>query len=223
MDHALAVDHGNVLDPGADADQQLHAGDRGSAGAEADDLRLFQLLAGDFQGVDHAGRGDDGGTVLVIVEHRNVALLDQGTFDLKALGRLDVFQVDATEGDGDAFNGVNESLWAFRIDFDVEYVDTSETLEQNTLAFHHWLGSQWAEVTQTEDGSAIGNHRNQVAFAGVFVSQLWITANFAHRLCNTWAVGQGEVTGGGSGLGEFNAQFPRTRLSVIFESGGFQV
>ena len=50
-----------------------------------------------------------------------------------------------------------------------------------------------------------------------------ITADFTHGLSNTWAVGQGEVTGGGCGLGEFDAQFPRTRLSVIFESGGFQV
>ena len=112
---------------------------------------------------------------------------------------------------------------AFRFDFDVEHVNTSETLEQNALAFHDRLGSQWAEVTQTEDGGAIGNHRNQVAFTGVFVSQLWITADFTHGLSNTWAVGQGEVTGGGSGFGEFDAQFPRTRLSVVFESGGFQV
>src|SRR5690606_29633610 len=106
---------------------------------------------------------------------------------------LDVFEVDTAEGDRDAANGIDERLRALRLDFDVEYVDTSETLEQNALAFHDRLGSQWAEVTQTEDGGAIGNHRNQVAFAGVFVGQLRITADFTHRLCNTWAVGQGEV------------------------------
>ncbi|MNS45898.1 hypothetical protein D3C72_783780 [compost metagenome] len=223
VDHAAAVDHVDVLDLGTHAHQQLHAGDGGSAGTQADDLGVFQLLAGDFQGVDHAGRGHDGGTVLVIVEYRDVALFDQGALDFEALRRLDVFEVDATEGDRDAANGVDERLRAFRFHFDVEHVDTGETLEQNTLAFHDRLGSQWAEVTQTEDGGAIGNHRNQVAFAGVFVSQLWITADFTHGLSNTWAVGQGEVTGGGGGLGEFDAQFPRTRLSVIFESGGFQV
>jgi len=186
-------------------------------------LASSSFFASDFQGVDHAGGGNDRGAVLVIVEHWNVALLDQGAFDFEALRRLDVFEVDATEGNRDAANGVDESLWAFRFDFDVEYVDTGETLEQNALAFHDRLGSQWTEVTQTEDGGAIGNHCNKVALAGVFVGQLRITADFTHRFCNAWAVGQGEITGGGGGLGELDAQFPRTRLSVIFESGGFQV
>ncbi|MCY1412906.1 hypothetical protein D9M71_283250 [compost metagenome] len=223
VDHAGAVNHEDVLDASAHAHQQLHAGDGSGTGAQADDFRVRQGFAGDFQGVDHAGRGDDGGTVLVIVEHRNVALLDQGTFDLKALGRLDVFQVDATEGDGDAFNGVNESLWAFRIDFDVEYVDTSETLEQNTLAFHHWLGSQWAQVTQAKNRGAVGNHCYQVALAGVLVGQFRVASDFAHRFGYARAVGQRQVACGGGGFGELYAQFPRTRLSMVFESGSFQI
>ncbi|MNM45444.1 hypothetical protein D3C81_563670 [compost metagenome] len=112
VDHAGAVDHVDVLDLGTHADQQLHARDGGSAGTQADDLGVFQLLAGDFQGVDHAGGGDDRGAVLVIVEDRDVALLDQGALDLEALWRLDVFEVDATEGDRNAANGVDESLRA---------------------------------------------------------------------------------------------------------------
>ena len=38
MDYPFAVDHKDVLDLGAHADQQLHAGDSRSTGAEADDL-----------------------------------------------------------------------------------------------------------------------------------------------------------------------------------------
>ena len=63
-------------------------GDGGSAGAEADDLRFFQLLAGQFQRVEHARRGHNGGAVLVIVEHRDVALFDQRALDLETLGSL---------------------------------------------------------------------------------------------------------------------------------------
>lgn len=150
VDDTAAVDHEDVFDLATHAHQQLHAGDGGSTGTQADDLGVFELFAGDFQGVDHAGRGNDGGTVLVIVEHRDVALFNQGALDLEALWRLDVFKVDATEGDRDAADSVDERLWAFRFDFDVEHVNTRETLEQNTLAFHDRLGSQWAEVTQTE-------------------------------------------------------------------------
>src|SRR5690606_24838219 len=70
VDHALAVDHEDVLHLGAHADQELHAGGGGGTGAQADDLRLFQGLAGDFQRVEHARGGNDGGTVLVVMEHR---------------------------------------------------------------------------------------------------------------------------------------------------------
>src|SRR5690606_453473 len=122
VDHALAVDHEDVLDLRAHAHQQLHAGDGGGTGTEADDPGLLEGLAGDLQGIEHARGGHDGGTVLVIMEDRNVALFDQRALDLEALGRLDVFQIDATEGDGDALDGVDEGLRTFRIDFDVEHV-----------------------------------------------------------------------------------------------------
>src|SRR3546814_11020729 len=42
---------------------------------------------------------DDRGAVLVVVEHRDVHALAQRGLDLEALRRLDVFQVDAAEGD----------------------------------------------------------------------------------------------------------------------------
>src|SRR5690606_2861229 len=162
-------DHEDVLDLGAHADQQLHAGGRGGAGAQADDLRLFQGLAGDFQRVEHARGGDDGGAVLVVVEDRDVALLDQRALDLEALGRLDVFQVDAAEGDGDALDGVDEGLRAFGVHLDVEHVDAGEALEQYPLAFHDRLGGQRTQVAQAENGGAIGNHSHQVALAGVAI------------------------------------------------------
>ncbi|VVN49397.1 hypothetical protein PS639_06362 [Pseudomonas fluorescens] len=223
VDHAGAVDHVDVFDAGAHAHQQFHAGDGGSTGAQADDPGVSQGFASDFQGVDHAGRGNDRGAVLVIVEDRNVALFDQGAFDLKALGGLDVFQVDATKGDGDALDGVDEGLRAFGVDFDIEYVDAGEALEQHAFAFHYRFGSQWAEVTQAKNGGAIGNDCNQVALAGVFVSQLRIAGDFAYWFGYAGAVGQRQVAGGSGGLGELDTQLPWTRMGVIFESGSFQI
>jgi hypothetical protein len=85
VDHTGAVDHVDVFDGCAHAHQQFHAGDGGSTGAQANDLGIRQGFASDFQGVDHASRGHDRGAVLVIVEYRDIALLDQSTFDLKAL------------------------------------------------------------------------------------------------------------------------------------------
>src|SRR5690606_13271270 len=129
VDDTLAVNHGNVLDRRPETDQQLHAGNGSRTGAQTYDPGIFQLLVRQLQGVDHRGRGDNGSAVLIVVEHRNVALLDQRTLDLEALGRLDILEVDAAEGAGNALDGINEGLRALRLDFDIEHVDTGEALE----------------------------------------------------------------------------------------------
>ncbi|MNP00035.1 hypothetical protein D3C76_918190 [compost metagenome] len=161
--------------------------------------------------------------MLVIVEHRDVALFDQRTLDLEALRRLDVFQVDATEGDGNAFDGIDEGLRAFRVDFDVEHVDTGEALEQHALAFHDRLGGQRAEVAQAEDRGTVGNYCNQVALAGVAVGQLGIARDLAYRLGDTRAVRQRQVAGGYGRLGQLDAEFSGAGLSVVFESSCLQI
>src|SRR5471032_2150851 len=118
---------------------------------------------------------------------------------------------------------VSMKAWAFGVDFDIEYVNASKTLEQNALTFHHWLGSQWTEVTQAKNGSAIGDDGYQIALAGVLVGKLRITGNFAHRFGHAWAVSQGQIAGCRGRFGEFYAQFPRARIGVIVESGSFQI
>ena len=40
-------------------------------------LMCVDLLAGDFQGIEQAGAGDDGGAVLVVVEDRDLHGLPQ--------------------------------------------------------------------------------------------------------------------------------------------------
>ena len=60
-------------------------------------LRLGHVAVGQVQRVDQAGGGDDRRAVLVVVEHRDVHQLAQALLDDEALGRLDVFEVDAAE------------------------------------------------------------------------------------------------------------------------------
>ena len=60
-----------------------------AAPAPMQTMRLVPIsLALHFQRVEQPGGGDDGGTVLVIVEHRDVAAGDQRLFNLEALGAL---------------------------------------------------------------------------------------------------------------------------------------
>src|SRR5690606_15386476 len=141
--------------------------------------------------------GDNGGAMLVVMEYRNIALLNQRALNIEALRCLDIFQVDTAKGTGDALDSINERLRTFRHDFDIENVNTSETLEQHALAFHDRLGSLRAQVTQTENGRTIGDDGHQVALAGVFVGVVRILSDFAHGLSDTRAVGQRQVARSG--------------------------
>ncbi len=223
MDNTLTVDHVDIFDLGTHIDQQLHAGTGSSTGTQTHDLRIRQFLAGQLQCVDHAGSGYDRCTVLVIVENRNLAALDQYAFDLEALWRLDVFKVDATEGFGNARNSIDERLRAFCIDFDIDGVNTGKTLEQQRLAFHDRLGGQRSQITQPQNGGTVGNNSNQVAFGGVTVSRIRVLRDFTHRLGHTRRVGQRKVAGSLSGGGKLYTDLTRTRELVVIEGGLFKI
>src|SRR5690606_17912246 len=81
--HAGTADRVDVFDVDAHHLQHFRAEDGGSAGAQADELGFRQGFAADCQRVDHAGFGNDRGAVLVIMEYRDVALLDQSGLELK--------------------------------------------------------------------------------------------------------------------------------------------
>ena len=59
---------------------------------------VVDVAPGELQRVDQAGRGDDRGAVLVVVEDRDVHQLAQALLDDEAFRRLDVLEVDAAEG-----------------------------------------------------------------------------------------------------------------------------
>jgi hypothetical protein len=54
-------------------------------------------LFGHFQAVQQSRTHHDGGAMLVVMENRNFHALAQLAFDIEAVRRLDVFQVDAAE------------------------------------------------------------------------------------------------------------------------------
>ena len=60
-----------------------------------DHLGFLDFAPGQIQRVDQAGRRDDRGAMLVVVEHRDVEQFLQPLLDDEALRRLDVFEVDA--------------------------------------------------------------------------------------------------------------------------------
>ena len=71
--------------------------------------------------------------------------------DDEAVGRLDVFQVDAAEAGAQIAHAVDERVEVGRVDQDVDGVDVGEALEEHALAFHDRLGGQRAEIAQARE------------------------------------------------------------------------
>ena len=74
---------------------EFKAGDAGRARAIADELDVPNVAARQMQGVDQSGGRNDGCAVLVVMENGDIHQLAQAALDDEAVGRLDVFQVDA--------------------------------------------------------------------------------------------------------------------------------
>jgi hypothetical protein len=104
-----------------------------------------------MQRVDQAGDRDDGGAVLVIVEHRNVHDLAQALLDDETVGRLDVLEIDAAEARPQKPHAVDELIDILGVHLQIDGIDVSEALEQHRLAFHHRLGGQSAEIAEARE------------------------------------------------------------------------
>ena len=116
--------------------------------------------------------------MLVVVKHRNLHAFAQLALDIKAVRRLDVFEVDGAKGRLQRGDDLDQFGRVFLVNLDVEHIDTGKLLEQYRLAFHHRLGSQRADVAQTQHRRAIGDHGHQVAPAGVLEGRVRVLDDF---------------------------------------------
>jgi hypothetical protein len=105
--------------------------------------------------------------VLVIVKHRNLHARAQGALDVKAIGRFDVFQVNAAKSGLHGRNRVYELVKVVLLQFDVKHINACKFFKQNRFAFHHRLGGQWANVTQAQNRGAVGDDGHQITPRGV--------------------------------------------------------
>src|SRR5271167_2182579 len=122
----------------------LGCGDGRGAGTVDDESYFADVLAHHFQGVQQRGPGNNGGSVLVIVEDGNLHRLLQRLFDVKALGCFDVFEVDAAEGGLEQLTNFDDVVGIVAVDLDIEDIHISEALKEDGLPLHDRLASEGA-------------------------------------------------------------------------------
>ena len=71
----------------------------------------------------------DGGTVLIIVKHRDVELALEPFLNLETPWRRDVLQIDAAKAGRDALHRIHDDAWVLTVDADREGINASKLLE----------------------------------------------------------------------------------------------
>ena len=185
----------------ADRLEQFEAGDAGGAGAVAHQLGVLDVAPGQIERVDQAGGRDDRGAVLVVMEDRDVHQFAQALLDDEALGRLDVFQIDAAPAGAEQLDAIDELVRVLGGDFQIDGVDVGEALEQHRLAFHHGLGRQRAEIAQPQNRGAVGDDGDEIALDRVVVGAARILGDGEHRHRDARRIGERQVALGRHRLG----------------------
>ena len=165
--HPSQIGDPDVLAPHAQLEQQAQAGQRRGARARGHQLHLGDVLARHLQCVQQRRTDDDGGAMLIVVEHGYVEPIAQLALHDKAVRCLDVFQIDAAKGGLQRRDHLDQPVDVLLVQLEVEDIDAGELLEQHRLAFHHRLRRQRPDVAQAQHRGAVGDHRHQVAARGV--------------------------------------------------------
>src|SRR5277367_5236321 len=172
-DHSLGVTQNDIFAPHAETNVVLSACHAGSPRAVYHHADLADVLAYNFQPVKQRRARNNCSAMLVIVKDRNLHRFLQTLFDVEAFRRLDVFQVDGTEGGFQQLADFDDLVGILTVDFNVEDIHVGKTFEQDSLAFHHGFAGKGTDVAQTEDCSSVAHDRYQIAARCVFESIVW--------------------------------------------------
>jgi len=155
--------------------------------------------------------------VLVVVEHGDAHAVAEVLLDDEAVRRLDVLEVDGTEGRLQGGDDVGQAPGVLLVDFDVENVDAGELLEQYRLALHHRLGGQRADVAKAEDGGAVGDDGDEIAADRRLPRRRRIGGDVLAGRGNPGRIGECQVPLGAERFGRCHLQLSRLRFAVVVE------
>ena len=87
--------------------------------------------------------------MLIVMEYGDAQVL-QLVFDLEALGRRDVFEIDASENWGNPAHRIDDLLSVLGIQADGPCIDPCKLAKQQRLALHHRDGRMGTDIAQPQ-------------------------------------------------------------------------
>jgi hypothetical protein len=108
---------------------------------------------------------------------------------------------------------IDERVDISGVDLEIDGIHIGETLEQDSLAFHHRFGCQRPKIAQSKNGRAVRNHGNQIAAIGIVEGAPDLRRSRA-PVRNAWRIGQRQIPLRGHRLGRRDFQLARLALAV---------
>ncbi len=170
--------------------EQLETGYSGGARSVADQLGGRDLAPGQVERIEQAGGGDDGSTVLVIVEDGDVHQFAQALLDHETFRRLDVFEIDPAPALAEKFDAIDDLVGILGGHFEIDGVDIGKALEQDGLAFHDRLCGKRAAVAEPEDRGSVGDDGYEIALGRVVVGAGFVLGDCEDRDGDPRRIGQ---------------------------------
>ena len=174
-----------------------------------------------MQRVDQAGGSDDGGTMLIIVKHRNFHPFAELLFDDETFRRLDILEIDTAKAWFQHGDRLNEFFGVPCVQLEVDTINVGKFLEQDRLALHHRFRGGGTDVAKAKHRGAIRNDGNQIALGGVIISSVGIGLDGEAGRGDPRRIGKRQVVLAHQRLGGRNLEFAGTPVGV--EAEGFLV
>ncbi len=173
--------------------QQFCDGHSCAAGAVYHNAAVLLLFAHHLQGVDDTRQHYDGRAVLVVVKNGDVQGGFQPLFNLKASGGGDVLQIDAPEAGSHPGHRLDDFLRVLGVQTDGDGIDAPKFFEQDGFSLHNRHGGMGPDVSQAQDGAAVGYHRYGVGFHGVCIGSRFVLGDDLAGFGHAGGVGQGQI------------------------------
>ena len=174
-------------------EQKLSNGNSGRTGTIYNDLCSLFVFACNFHSVNNACEDDDGSTVLIIVEYRNIQEFFQSFLNFKTAWSTDIFQVDATKCRCDIYYSTDDFFCILCIQTDWYSINTTKFFEEDSLTFHNRHTCQSTDVTESQYGTSVRDNGNCICFHCISVGCRWILGNNLTRFCYTWSICDSQI------------------------------
>ena len=147
------------------------------------DLDVMDVFLHKLQCIDQSCQRDNSGTMLIIMEDRDIAALFELLLDLEAARCTDVLKIYATKAACQQSDCIYDVIHILAAYAERNCVYSAECLEQHTLSFHNRHTSLRSDISKAENCRTVCYNCYSVPAACQLIALIDILLNLQARLC----------------------------------------